>query len=195
MATLRRKAESRLAVLERLFALPSAARALATDLGFVASGQGSLCFRAIEARSFRDIQYDVRDWLDRDAEKTKPTEITEDAYGFTWLVVHRPPARFESVVDDLYRACVRFEEGGFGAQLLCAVSGFLDRGNRQVALIYLCTPGTFYPFAPLPGERRNNELELACSRSVEGTLRVEKDLRRWYPIWGASGLGERPDDQ
>ena len=168
--------------------MPSAADALAADLGFRPSGICSLCFRAVEARSFRHVQYDVRDWLDRDAEKTMPTETIEDSYGFTWLTIHRPPDRFESLIADLHGACLKFADSGFGPQLLCAVTAFRDRGERHVALIYLYKRGTFYPFAPQSEESRDNDLELAFKSVIEEKLRVEPDLGRWFPVWGAPGL-------
>ena len=39
-------------------------------------------------------------------------------------------------------------------------------GHDDVYLVYLYKRGTFYLFAPMPGERRNNELVLR----VRGTL-------------------------
>ena len=117
-----------------------------------------------------------------------PTETTEDSYGFTWLTIHRPPDRFDSLVADLHRACLRFADNGFGPQLLCALTVFRDRGERQVALIYLYERGTFYPFAPKPEESRDNDLELAFKDVLQGKFRLEPDLSRWFPVWGAPGL-------
>ncbi len=50
--------------------------------------------------------------------------------------------------------------------------------------------GTFYPFAPMPGggERRNSPLELQVNAMLGNDLRLEKDLSRWFPVWGAPGL-------
>lgn len=188
MAILRRRAAPQPAILDRLFALPSAASALTADLGFRPTGTCSVCFRAVEGRSFRDVQHDVVDWLDRDAEKTMPTETAKDSYGFSWLTMHRPPDRFESLVADLHGACLKFVNSGFGPQLLCAVTVFRDRGERQVALVYLYKRGTFYPFAPQPEETRDNDLELAFKGVVEGVLRLEPDLGRWFPVWGVPGM-------
>jgi hypothetical protein len=187
MAIWRRRAAPESDLLDRLFALPSAASALAKDLGFRPSGTSSLCFRAVEMRSFRDVQYDVADWLNGDAEKTMPTETTEDSHGFTWLTIHRPPDRFESLIADLHGACLKFVNSGFGPQLLCALTVFRDRGERQVALIYLHRRGTFYPFAPQPEESRDNDLELAVKDVIKG-MWLEPDLGRWFPVWGAPGL-------
>jgi hypothetical protein len=129
----------------------------------------------------------VVDWLDRDAEKTTPTETTEDSEGFTWLTIHRPSDRFESLTADLHGASLKFANSGFGSQLLCALTVFRDRGARQIALIYLYKRGTFYPFAPRPEQRRNNDLELAV-KDVIKEMWLEPDLGRWFPIWDAPGL-------
>ncbi|MFJ9621185.1 hypothetical protein [Streptomyces sp. NPDC101181] len=63
-------------------------------------------------------------------------------------------------------------------------------GGRALALVYLYKRGTFYPFAPLPGtaEKRDNQLELQVRSALGDDLRVEKDLSRWFPVWGAPGL-------
>jgi hypothetical protein len=50
--------------------------------------------------------------------------------------------------------------------------------------VYLYKRGTFYPFAPRPGERRDNELELQVRAAVGGELPVEPDLTRWFALWG-----------
>jgi hypothetical protein len=89
MAIWRRRAAPQPVILDRLLALPSAADALAEDLGFRPGGLCSVCFRPIEERAFRDVQYDVRDWLNRNAEERMPTETAEDSHGFTWLTIHR----------------------------------------------------------------------------------------------------------
>jgi len=187
MAIFRRRAVPQPAILDRLFTLPSAASALTKDLGFRPSGTCSVCFRAIEGRSFRDVQYDVVDWLNRDDDKTMPTETTEDSQGFSWLTIHRPSDRFESLVADLHGASLKFANSGFGPQLLCALTVFRDRGERQLALIYLYKRGTFYPFAPQSEDSRNNDLELAVKDVIKG-MWLEPDLGRWFPVWGAPGL-------
>jgi hypothetical protein len=54
--------------------------------------------------------------------------------------------------------------------------------------VYLYKQGTFYPFAPLSGERRDNALELEVRGQVGADLKIEPDLSRWFPVWGAPGL-------
>ena len=55
-------------------------------------------------------------------------------------------------------------------------------------MVYLYKRGTFYPFAPLPGQRRDNALELQLRGVIGVDLKIEKDLTRWFPVWGAPGL-------
>jgi hypothetical protein len=56
--------------------------------------------------------------------------------------------------------------------------------------VYLYKRGTFYPFAPLPGrqDRRDNALEMQVKGILENELKIEQDLTRWFPVWGAPGL-------
>ncbi len=61
---------------------------------------------------------------------------------------------------------------------------FRTEGANDLHLVYLYKRGTFYPFAPLPGERRDNELELRIRGIVARELPIEQDLSRWFPLWG-----------
>jgi hypothetical protein len=54
--------------------------------------------------------------------------------------------------------------------------------------VYLYKRGTFYPFAPLDNERRDNALELQVRGAVGVDLKIEPDLSRWFAVWGAPGL-------
>jgi hypothetical protein len=55
-------------------------------------------------------------------------------------------------------------------------------------LVYLYKRGTFYPFAPQGGERRDNATELQVRGVLGNDLKIEPDLARWFPVWGAPGL-------
>jgi len=82
------------------------------------------------------------------------------------------------------------EVNGFGPQLLCSLAAFEDDRGRRLALVYLYKRGTFYPFAPLPGtaQRRDNPWELRVKSVLTNDLRIEQDLSRWFPVWGAPGM-------
>ena len=174
--------------LDALFALPSAAITLEAATGLVPTGTGSVCFRGAEGRAFRDIETDVRDLLNASAGAgAPPVELSTDSYGFTWLLVRRPADELEALVTDVHAVNSSLAGTGFDPQLLCSVIGFAGPGSR-LAIVYLYKRGTFYPFAPKGGENRDNALELQVRGAVEGDLRIEPDLSRWFPVWGAPGL-------
>jgi hypothetical protein len=173
--------------LDALFSLPTAAITLQAAMGFTPTGTGSVCFRATEGRAFADIEADVRELLAMDADAA-PVKVTSDSYGFTWLVCQHASDAMESLVTDLHAVNTSLADGGFGPQLLCTLVGFTDRSARKLGIIYLYKRGTFYPFAPLTGERRDNALELEVRGAVGSDLKIEADLSRWFPVWGAPGL-------
>src|SRR5215471_6112133 len=177
--------------LDDLFGLPSAAITLQAATGFTPTGSGSVCFRSVEGKTFSDIQNEVRDLLNMDAEKpggALPVEVTRDNYGFTWLVSSRMSDEIETLVTDLHAVNSTLVDNGFGPQLLCTLVAFRDERERRLALVYLYKRGTFYPFAPLSGENRDNALELHIKGALGDDLKVEQDLTRWFPVWGAPGL-------
>ncbi|MET9731583.1 hypothetical protein ABZZ79_13240 [Streptomyces sp. NPDC006458] len=175
--------------LDRLFALPAAAVTLEAAAGFVPTGQGAVCFATVEGAAFEQTHREVRALLDADAERDgPPVELTEDGYGYSWLISRRSPDELPQLVNDLHAVNSSMEANGFGPQLLCSLAGFRDESGRGLALVYLYKRGTFYPFAPLPGERRDNALELEVRAALAGDLRVEEDLGRWFPVWGAPGM-------
>jgi hypothetical protein len=173
--------------LDALFAIPTAAVTLQAAMDLVPTGTGSVCFRAAEGRAFSDIEKDVRELLDMGS-GTSPVELVSDNYGFTWLVCRHSADDVEALVTDLHAVNSSLVDGGFGPQLLCTLVGFRDGGGRRVAVVYLYKRGTFYPFAPLPGERRDNALELQVRGNVGADLMIESDLGRWFAVWGAPGL-------
>ena len=177
--------------LDDLFGLPSAAITLQAASGFTPTGSGSVCFRAVEGKTFKDIQDDVRELLNMDAGKPGgglPVEVTKDTYGYTWIVSSHMSDETEALVTDLHAVNSALVDNGFGPQLLCTLVAFRDSSERRLALVYLYKRGTFYPFAPLSGERRDNALELEIKGSLGDDLKMEQDLSRWFPVWGAPGL-------
>ncbi|MGJ5828625.1 PspA-associated protein PspAB [Streptomyces ossamyceticus] len=183
--------------LDRLFALPSAAVTLEAAASLTPTGTGAVCFASVEGAAFDDVRREVRALLgadaDADAERgAAGVEAVRDEYGYSWLVSRRRPQELADLVGDLHTVNSALEGGGFGPQLLCSVVGFRggEDGERRLGLVYLYKRGTFYPFAPLPGEadRRDNALELRVRAVLAEDLRIEPDLGRWFPLWGAPGL-------
>jgi hypothetical protein len=172
--------------LDELFALPNAALTLDAGTDFKPTGSGSVCFRAAEGKAFSDIEKDVRDLLNMGG--SKPVQVSTDSYGFTWLVCQHDASDPEGLVTDLHAVNSSLQGGGFGPQLLCTIMAFKDSGGRSLGLVYLYKRGTFYPFAPLAAQRRDNALELQIRGTLGSDLKIEPDLGRWMPIWGAPGL-------
>ncbi|WP_248959440.1 PspA-associated protein PspAB [Sphaerisporangium perillae] len=169
--------------LDALFALPSAAVTLQAATGFEPTGLGSVCFRSAEGGAFATLQKDIKELLG-----DVQVEQSQDSYGYTWLLVRRPAEDLSALVTDLHGVNSSLEAAGFGPSLLCSLVTFTDASSRRLAIVYLYKQGTFYPFAPLPGERRDNALELQMRGAISGELPIEPDLSRWFPVWGAPGL-------
>ena len=173
--------------LDALFSLPTAAVTLQASMGFVPTGTGSVCFRAAEGRAFQDIEAEIRELLSMGADAAQ-VEVTNDSYGFTWLVCRHSSDDMEALVTDLHAVNTSLADGGFGPQLLVTLVGFTDPRGRKLGIVYLYKRGTFYPFAPTTGEHRDNALELEVRGNVGSDLKIEPELNRWFPVWGAPGL-------
>ncbi|MFD7905994.1 hypothetical protein ACFV4F_02825 [Kitasatospora sp. NPDC059722] len=177
--------------LDQLFGVPSAALTLEAGAGFLPTGLGSVCFAAVEGAAFVQVEQQVRALLDADTERGGvPVEASKDGYGYSWLLARHTAEELPELVNDLHAVNSELEANGFGPQLLCSLVGFRNGEGQSLALVYLYKRGTFYPFAPMPGggERRNSPLELQINAMLANDLRLEKDLGRWFPVWGAPGL-------
>jgi hypothetical protein len=179
--------------LDELFALPSAAVTLQAGAGFTPTGLGSVCFASVEGGAFTRLQQEVQALLDADTGRGGvPVEFSRDAYGYTWLLARQTadPEGTVALVNDLHAVNTLLQEDGYGPQLLCSLLGFRDAEQRSLALVYLYKRGTFYPFAPVAGQadKRDSGLELQIRALLKDDLRVEEDLGRWFPVWGAPGL-------
>lgn len=174
--------------LDALFMVPSAAVTLQTAMGFAPTGTGSVCYRAAAGAGFAQTQSDVVSLISSSTDGTAPEVRTvSDEYGFTWLVVDDDPSDVAGLCTDLHAVNTALEANGFESGLLCSMVPFELQG-RRVGLVYLYKQGTFYPFAPLDGQRRDNLLELSVRDQLAAELPMEPDLQRWMALWGAPGL-------
>lgn len=172
--------------LDQLFGISDAAITLQLESGFLPTGYASVAFRATEGGAFASMQAELKQLLDADE---GPEIVTsQDAYGYTWLLVQHDPADLASLVTDLHAANTSLEEQGFGPMLLCSLVSFRNDKGQRLALVYLYKRGAFYPFAPLEGQTRDSALELQVRGTIANDLKVEPDLSRWFPVWGAPGL-------
>jgi len=180
------RSKPKAANLDALFAVPQASLTLQAGVGLLPTGVGAVCYRANEGAAFATAQADVQQLLDADGGHA--VERTQDSFGFTWLVCRQEPEDIEALVTELHAVNMSLQDNGFGPSLLCSYVGFAGADGRRLGLVYLYKRGTFYPFAPLPGERRDNALELQVRGAVTGDVPIEADLSRWLAVWGAPGL-------
>ncbi len=172
--------------LDQLFAIPSAALTLEVSAAFRATGLGSVAFRSAEGGASATAERDVEALLRM--ERGPDVERTVDEYGYTWLLVRGDPGDVAGLVTGLHAVNSTLEGQGFGPMLLCSLVSFRNDAGRRLALVYLYKRGTFYPFAPLDGTQRDTALELQIRGVLAQDVRMEQDLGRWFPVWGAPGL-------
>jgi hypothetical protein len=172
--------------LDELFALPSAAVTLQAGANLRPTGVGSVCVKPAEGGGFAGLREQIQQLLAADNDKY---DETTDSFGFTWLVRRGDPDDLADLVGDLHTVNSSLAEAGFGPALLCTLVAFSDRTNPPIGLVYLYKRGAWYPFAPTGPQQRDNARELQLQAVIGRDLKIEPDLSRWFPVWGAPGLG------
>ena len=186
--------------LDKLFGLASAALTLEASEEVAPTGQAAVCFKPVSGPSFSEAERELVSLLQLEdpagpaasgaAVVPAGPAIAEsahlepvDKYGYRWVVVTSPD--FESLVTRVHFVNSTLQDHGYGPQLLCSVFAFAPSGAAaSTYLVYLYKRGTFYPFVPLSGERRDNEGELRLKALLGEDLSIEQDLDRWFPLWG-----------
>lgn len=168
--------------LEKLFAMSTAHVTLTIDHQQQPAGRGGICFRPVTSSRFGSLQSELNDLL-RVSGKGTGTVIrtTTDAYGFQWVILEDED--FEDLVATVHLVSLTLQDADFGEQLLAAVFKFEGPGH-PIYWIYNYKRGSFYPFVPTGDRRRDNAAELRLSAVMERELPIEKDVERWYPLWG-----------
>jgi hypothetical protein len=170
--------------LDALFGVTGAAITLEAAAGTRPTGQAAVCFHPASGQGFAAASEELKELLELAvAEAGSTLKVTDDRYGYRWVVLADP--EMEDLVTSVHLVNSTLEQHGFGPQLLCSVFAFATAdGGRRFHLVYLYKRGAFYPFAPLGGERRDNELELQVKATLGGDLPVEPELARWFALWG-----------
>lgn len=168
--------------LDALFALPGAAVTLRAALELEPTAKATVGYKPASGQAFAATDADLTELLGFSGEQSGTRVHSEDdKYGYRWVVLDDPD--LEDLVGAAHVINNTLESRGFGPQLLCSVFGF--SGPRGAChLVYLYKRGTYYPFAPRPGERRDNEIELQVRGALGSDLPIEEDLSRWFPLWG-----------
>ncbi len=210
---LRGKTKPVRANLDALFALPAAAVTLQATAGVVSTGHAGVCFKPPAGQPFAQMQSDLEQLLRSDtsgaAEGAASVRDVGDKFGYRWILLEADT--IDDLVTRVHMVHSSLEDAGWSTQLLCSVFGFRPGGtdptggndpaattpptekvtaddatgsiSGPVFVVYLAKQGTFYPFAPIHGEQRDNELELRLRAMVGDDLPIEKDLARWFPLW------------
>ena len=179
---LRGRTTPRMANLDALFALPSAALTLDASLGLHPTGTGAVCFRAAEGQAAVTTQQEAVALVALDGGPA--TESRVDEYGYTWLTVRTDPPDSGALVTDLHAVNSALEVQGFGSGLLCSTLGLRADDGRTAYVVYLYKQGTFYPFCPTGPTSRDSLMERQVRDAVGDDLPIEEDTSRWMPIWG-----------
>lgn len=170
--------------LDQIFALPSAALTLETQLDLVTSGRAGVCYKAGSGASTLESDDEIRQMLTLGDTEGK-ISFSVDDLGYTWVVINDDD--IGDLVTRVHGAHSTLVDHGLGPRLLCSVFGFNPKtppGEGAVSLVYLAKSGTFYPFAPRGTNRRDNELEIRVKNFLGDELPVESDLGRWMALWG-----------
>jgi hypothetical protein len=171
--------------LDDLFALPSAAVTLQAGMNLQPTGVGSVCVKPAEGSGFAGLREQIDQLLAADSDKYAETH---DSYGFSWITRTGSAGDLSDLVGDLHTVNASLSDAGFGPALLCTLVAFRTDDGKPVGLVYLYKRGTWYPFVPTGNESRDNARELQIRAVVGDDLKVEPDLSRWFPVWGAPGL-------
>jgi hypothetical protein len=166
---------------DKLFAITTAAVTLEASLGLKPDGAAGICFRPMESSAYDSARKDIEDLLKISTKESGTSfEIKKDEYNFLWVVLKDPD--FDDLVTNVHMVSDTLVEQGFGTQLLAAVYRF--RGESLVYWIYSFKQGAYYPFAPKGNQQRDSSMEFRLRSVMEKELPIEKDMGKWYPLWG-----------
>ena len=168
---------------DRLFAITTANVTFETGLGLTSRGAAAIVFQPLSTADFETIVSEMEEVVrSTAADSATNVERSDDTYGFRWLILRG--ADVDSLAVGINAISGSLQAGGYGERLLCAVFAFEDRSKRPVYWIYNYKRGSFYPFVPLDGDRRDSERELVLKAQIGRELPLEPELERWFPLWG-----------
>lgn len=168
--------------LDALFGLSTADVTLQTEFGLHSTGGAAICFRPVSSGDFASLRSNI-DALLKAGTKDAPLNwrTMSDSFGYQWIILQS--SDFSNLVATVHMINTELQDGGFGDQLLASVFQFRGGGNN-VYWMYNYKRGSFYPFVPSGNNSRDNAQELRLSAVMSGELNVEKDMTKWYPLWG-----------
>lgn len=168
--------------LDRLFAISTASITLEANLGLSPSGSAGICFKPIDSSRYEAARAEIEALLHYSGRETgTKARIEMDEYRYLWVVLEDPD--FDDLVTTVHLVSTTMTDHGFGEQLLCALYRFVGSAG-PVYWIYSFKGGAYYPFVPKSAHDRDNVLEFRLRSVMEPELPIEKDVEKWYPLWG-----------
>jgi hypothetical protein len=169
---------------DRLFAITTAAVTLDTAHGITTRGLAAIVFQPLATGDFQQIVQEMEEVVRGTGEETGTAlEVTEDSYGYKWMVLRDPDV--EDLAVGINAVSDALQLGGYGERVLCAVFAFQDASGKPLYFIYNYKRGSWYPFVPAGGEQqRSTERELQVKAQIGAELPIEPELERWFPLWG-----------
>ena len=134
--TMRARTQPKRNNLDALFLVPSAAITLQTALGFEPTGSGSVCYRSAAGAAFAQTQDDVVALIRDDADAPEVT-VTQDDFGFTWLVVSGDASDMSGLCTDLHAVNTTLELTGFEGGLLCSMVPFANASGQRFGRFWI----------------------------------------------------------
>ena len=181
---------------EKLFAISTASITLESSLNLKPSGYAGICFKPIGASAYESARKEIQELLEYSSKETKTEfRMEKDEFNFLWAIFKDPD--FDDLVANIHLVSQTLEERGFGEQILCAIYRFDNEtgtktaasrettdGKKVVYWIFNFKQGTYYPFIPLPGNQRDSPFEFRLRADMEKEMPIEKNVEKWYPLWG-----------
>jgi hypothetical protein len=168
---------------DRLFAMSTAYVTLDTGHQITTKGAAAIVVQPLATADFEATDAEMQALLTSTGADTGTTITTSsDEHGYRWTILH------DDDVDDLVVGINAVKDaldvGGYGDRVLAAVFAFGDSKGRPVYFIYNYKRGYWYPFVPAGKNARDGERELQIRAIIDGELKVEPELERWFPLWG-----------
>ena len=180
---LRGKRELKQPAADRLFAMSTAYIKLEMELELTTTGKAAIVFQPLATADFEATTAEMEELLASTGADTGTTITTStDEHGYRWMILSDDDA--EDLVVGINAVKDALDVGGYGDRVLAAVFAFQDSKGRPVYFIYNYKRGYWYPFVPAGKNARDGERELQVRAIIDGELKIEPELERWFPLWG-----------
>lgn len=167
--------------LDKLFAISAASVTMQSEFDLRPSPRAGICFKPIESSEYDDARVEIEELLEISSRETGSSfRIITDEYRFTWVILE--DTDFEDLIGGVHLVSQTFMEKGLGDYLLCAIFRF--EKEKPVYWVYHFKLGRFYPFIPLDTKTRDSAMEFRIRALLEKDLPIEKEIAKWYPLWG-----------